>query len=600
MITLRSNSRRGLQRGWMGQAVLIVLVLYPLSTLLLQIFFPNAFAPQPNWHWSFHSLTNVFSDPANVQALLDSAWIGAAASCLSVAVGFITAIGRYVAAGYARRLLDTLVWFTLIAPSFVIASGWVMFLQTGGVLQQGLGLPGQAFNWFFSPFGLLLVMSLRYYPFAHFALVQAIEHVGDEYVRAARMAGATPRTAFWGLFVRMLTPGLLAGATIAFAEGFSDFGLASVLTPNMQIPLISYQIYSALFEIPTDFPAAALLSALVILVTAGALVAQFKWLDRRGFDTLSGSSTELGSWVPGRRWWRLGAMAVVTLSLVLPFASTLLESFWKSDTDGFHRGNWTWANYAYALQSSHGDLTAFGRTAIYALVTAVIAAALGLVLGWQLIGRPGKLSRWIGHLTVGSVAIPGIVLGVAYVFAWNASWLEPLHMVLYGTPMCLLMAYIAGQLPYAVRLQMSAMAQIPPNLLTAAQMLGAGRIRILTSIVMPLVSSTFASSFLIALTGVMFELPVASMLYPPGQPPFSVQIDHLFADFEWAPGSALTVLGIVAVGVMYGLARVLLTWILPGSTSSSEGSSAPAPSAYAHDRDEATDLYGLQREVLGG
>ena len=291
---------------------------------------------------------------------------------------------------------------------------------------------------------------------------------------------------FWRIFVRLLAPGVLAGATIAFAEGFSDFGLASVLTPDLQIPLIAYQIYSALFELPVNFSAAALLSFLVILVTAGALVAQFVWLERRSYRTLSGSSLDLGEWMKGGRWLVAAAFGLVTLSIALPFGATLIQSFWKSEYGGFSAGNWTLANYAYALQAGGGDMAAFGRTMIYALVTAVLAALLGLFLGWQLTFRPSRAARWVSHVTVGSIAIPGIVLGVGYVFAWNATWLKPIHLVLYETPVCLALAYIAGQLPYAVRLQLGAMAQISPNIITAAQLQGAARGRIVGAIVMPL------------------------------------------------------------------------------------------------------------------
>ena len=53
------------------------------------------------------------------------------------------------------------------------------------------------------------------------------------------------------------------------------------------------------------------------------------------------------------------------------------------------------------------------------------------------------------------------------------------------------------------------------------------------------------------------------MLYPPGQPPFSVQIDHLFADFEWSAGSALTtMIGMAAVTVCYALGNLLLKRVL--------------------------------------
>ena len=90
--------------------------------------------------------------------------MGCVAALISVAIGLVTALGRCLAPPWARRWLDACIWLTLFAPSFVIASGWVMLLQSGGILQQLFGLPSQSLNWFFSPFGLFLVMGLRYFP----------------------------------------------------------------------------------------------------------------------------------------------------------------------------------------------------------------------------------------------------------------------------------------------------------------------------------------------------------------------------------------------------------------------------------------------------
>jgi iron(III) transport system permease protein len=184
---------------------------------------------------------------------------------------------------------------------------------------------------------------------------------------------------------------------------------------------------------------------------------------------------------------------------------------------------------------------------------------LGLYVGQQMMwGRATLTSRILNNIVVATIAIPGVVLGVGYVFAWNATWLEPLHLVIYGTPVCLALAYTAVHVPYAIRLQMSAMAQVSPSLLKVAQVLGARKWRVMRTIVLPLVLETVISTSLIAFTGVMFELPAASLLYPSGQPPYSVLVDHLFADFQWAPGSALTIVGMLVVFGSYLFGNYLL------------------------------------------
>lgn len=539
--------------------IMCILVLYPLLTLLLQIVFPKLFSSHSSWHFTMSEFARVLKDPFNLEAIGNSFWIGCIAAVISVVIGTITAFGSLMVEGRLKTFINTCVWIIFFAPSFVIASGWVILLQGGGVLQQLLGVSPDCFNWFFSPAGLLLVMGLRYFPFCHFAMTQAIQNVGPEYIRAARMLGAKSLTIFIRIWLRLLMPALFAGATIAFAEGFGDFGLASVITPQLQLPLVSYQIYSALYELPVDFSSAAVLSLLVIVITSAALLFQFWWLQRKSYRTLSGTA-----WTqpPARGWTRFAVVTltvvIVSLGLLLPFGATLIQSFWKNSYLGFHAQNWTLQNYKDALASGSAGVQALIRTAEYALLTAGVVTILGLFIGQQLTFNKSLVSRVLNTITMATIAIPGVVLGVGYVFAWNANWLVPLHLAMYGTPVCLALAYVAVHLPYAVRLQLAAMAQISPNLLTAAQILGAKKRLVVRKIVVPLVVETVISTALIAFTGVMFELPAASLLYPSGEPPYSVLVDHLFADFQWAAGSCLTIVGMLVVFGSYVLGNLLL------------------------------------------
>lgn len=588
----------GLTRG-LGSVpslfVMGILIIYPLGTLMLQIFFPNVFAMHPNWHFSLAAAGRVLKDPVNLQSIGNSFWIGSLAAIVSAAIGTVTAFGAKVARPRTRAVLSAGIWTIFFAPSFMIASGWVILFQAGGILQQLLGLSPTVFNWFFTPVGLIVVMGLQYFPFAHFAIYQAIENVGPQLIQAARMLSAKRATVFFQVWLRLLSPALLAGASIAFAEGFSDFGLASVISPNMDIPLLSYQIYIALSQLPTNFSAAAVLSLLAIIVTSGILVIQFRWLSQRSYSTVSSASRAGAETVKPRRSWTIGALVIVVVGLVLPFGATLIQSFWKLQFKGFSAGNWTLSNYQTAFTSGGDGLQALLRTAGYAVIVAVIVMILGLYMGRQLSFEKSRLNQILNNLTVATIAIPGVVLGVGYVFAWNAWWLVPLHLAVYGTPIALALAYAAVHLPYAVRLQLSAMVQIPENLLTAARSFGARKSRVTRSVILPLVLETVISTFLIAFTGVMFELPAASLLYPSGQPPYSVLIEHLFGDNQWAAGSALTIVGMAVVFGSYLFGNFVLRKVFASRHLQDMNA---ASSAFAEEPQPTTSGVGARRQEL--
>lgn len=586
MTTSLTNRRRRLLqplRSFQSAPSLLlmcVLIVYPLGSLILQIVFPDVFNYHMSWRPSLGAIHDIISNPLNIQAVTNSLWIGCVAAVVAITIGTITAFGGIMAKGWLRGFINGCVWVIFFAPSFVIASGWVILLQQGGVLQLTLGLPASDFQWFFSPVGLFIIMGLRYFPFAHFAMTQAIQNIGPQYINAARMLGARKLQVFVRIWLRLLTPALLAGATIAFADGFGDFGLAAVITPQMQIPMVSYQIYAALYETPVDYSSAAGLSLVVTLVTATALVLQFWWLNRRAYNTLSSSSQTGGDWSGRGSRTVIGlTLLFVIVGLVLPLGATLMQSFWKSDLGGLAANNWTLSAYTAALSASGAGVQALLRSGEYALVAAAVTAILGLFVAQQMTFLKSVTSRVLNMLTMATIAIPGVVLAAGFVFAWNAQWLIPLHLVIYETPLCLALAYIAGHLPYTIRLQLSALTQISPNLLTAAQTLGAKRRTVLRRIVVPLVRETVVSTVLITFTGVIFELPAATLLYPPGQPPFSVLVQQRFNSFLWSQGSALTMIGMAVVFTSYVLGNLLLRKGIGGSRKGMQGAFSTGGSA---------------------
>jgi iron(III) transport system permease protein len=538
------------QGSLIGVAILFVLILYPLATLLIQIVFPNVFAVQMSFRPQLAPVLSALTDKLNVEALANSITIGIGGAILATAAGTVTAFAAARGSKAWRVFIEMSVWVVFFAPSYVIAQGWVVLMQDGGVFAQLFGLHNGWSTWFFSRFGLALVMGLKYFPFVHIAVVQAIQNLGGEFAMAGRMNGATPRQVFFKITLPLMTPALLAGMSIAFAEGFGDFGFAAAITPETHMPLVTYQIYQALSEAPVDYSTAALMSLLLIIVTAGALWLQFWWTGRRSYVTVSAQSrtvrqhkAHIGTTLP--------AALIALLAVVLPVGGSILVSLWRVWTNGLTRGNWTLHHYGKELNLSSPSMHALYTSLIYGLGAAIVTSAVALFLGYQLTYKTSRVSRVINVITMASLAIPGIVLAAGFVFAWNASWMHAIGIVLYGTPLCLEMAYIAGAIPYSIRLQHGAMSQLSPNLMTAAQLFGARQWRVVLSIVLPLVSSTTISTFFMTFTHTIFELPASMMLYPAGMPTFSVQTNEQFSKFNWASGSALTIIGVVIVFASY-------------------------------------------------
>ncbi len=169
--------------------------------------------------------------------------------------------------------------------------------------------------------------------------------------------------------------------------------------------------------------------------------------------------------------------------------------------------------------------------------------------------------RLLNLVTLTTIAIPGIVLAAGYIFAWNQPWEARAGLQIYGTLELLILALIAGALPYAVRLYAGSLAQINATMIDAARVQGAGIWTVLAHIVFPLLRRQVGSIWMLVFTGAMFELAAAELLYPPGQPTMSVEILTLLDNFRTGTAMALTLLSIAALAGVLLIAR-LVFWMV--------------------------------------
>jgi len=557
----RPSRPRGSDPGLRAAAALIVLglVVAPLMVLFVQAVAPNAFSAVPNLHLSLAGLSSVFADAYALQAGMDSLLLAAATAIVATAIGTVAAYVLTLTDIPAKGALWALVWLILLAPSFLLAEGWELLLEPGGLAHGLMG--GMLTRVLLSPLGVMLVLSLKLFPFATIAVASALSGLGQDVVHAARLAGAHSRELWRHVLLPLLVPALLAGGLIVFAEVLSDFGIAATLAATANFPLATYSIYASLEQFPVNFPQAAAQSLMLVAAVSVAQVLQGLASGRRSYATRWGGNQTLVPVALGRR--RFGVLGIalgfIVLALVVPAATTVMASFTPSGAGGFLPSRvFTLQNYVAAWQVPYGAAS-FGVSLQYAVAAASLGllASIVIALAWRH-GR-GWFNGMLQVFLTTAIAVPGIVLGAGYIFLWNAPGLRTLG--LYGTPAVLGLAYIAGGLPYAVRVVTSSMAQVPPGALDAARLSGARHISQVRWIILPMLRDTWVRVWLMLFSGVMFELPVSQLLYPPGEPTLAVSIVHQLNGQELGRGAALTVLsttaaGLVALGVSWGWGRM--------------------------------------------
>ena len=531
-----------------GLAAILVLVLIvlPMLALLIQAFWPNVFSVTPNWQFSLEGFASIFGSPYTFRAVFDSFGLAIFTAIVATIMGGGVAFLLEWVTIPGQGFFNGFLWLVLLSPSFLIGDGWQFLIGPSGVF--GTGALGHLL---LSPLGVSMVLALKLFPYATVAISGPLRGIGQDLFYAARLSGASSFRAFRRVVLPLLIPAAAAGALIVLAEVLSDYGVASTLAQSANFPLMTYSIYAAMSIFPVDFAQAAAMS--VILV---ALVSISQWVERRvvakrGYVTRVAGSKSLAKQPTRHPWlWVILLSLLFVVALLLPASGIVLESVEKSLTGiqgGFH------VTFAYYRGLIHANYALGGlvRSLIYAVAAATIGLGAGIVVSIAWWRQGGWLVSALKVLMTTTIAIPGIVLGAGYIFFWNQPFFSNVGLNVYGTPVILMLGYLGGSLPYAVRVASGSMVQIPPNAIFAARLSGAGLTRIIRKVFVPMMRDTWFRVWLIIFAGVVFELPVSQLLYPPGGPTLAVSIAHQTVNnANVQTGAALTVVSSLVISLI--------------------------------------------------
>jgi iron(III) transport system permease protein len=542
--------------------MLIALLLIPTACFLLLAFLPAAFG-QGTGGITVAPFRTAYQGFV-LTALGNSLWVGLAASgiALTVAVALAWLCERIRIPGASAWRLG--VWLLLLVPTYLSALGFEDLLAPQGVIKSVTGwYPAGLDHLLLGPGGVVVILSLRGVAFAYFAVAGVVRSMGRDLGDAARVHGLSrSRTA--KVQLASLTPALLAGFVLVFAETVSDFGVASTLAADAHFPVITYVIFTFTDSIPTNFPAAAAVSWSLIGVFAVLLLFQYRVT--RGMD-FAGRGTPArplartapldarrpaGEPGPGRRGLAAAASAAffvvaligpglgIAVSSLLGGSATAGGAVAAGSSPGF-----TLASYR-ELFTSPGLLSPIFLSLWLALAAATAAVVVGLVVNlWTQFRGRARVATFIEIGLVAVIGLPSIVLAAGFIFFYNLPAVYGAVPV-YGTQWLLLIGYIVGFSPIAIRMLHGPLAQAGRSAYDAGRVHGAIAVRAWARAVLPLTWQSVLSVWLFLTAVIMFELPLSEVLHAPSGNPLAVAVAVQFKS-QVATGTALTVIGIAVM-----------------------------------------------------
>lgn len=444
-----------------------------------------------------------------------------------------------------------------LLPPQVVALAWLqLWLPVRDLLvawgfsdMAGMGNPLQSRG------GIILLLGLHYAPLVFLTLRAGLLNLPPEIIEAARVSGASPLRSVRRVILPLLAPALAAGSALAFVSSIGNFGIPAFLgipADYLVLPTLIYRELSGFG--PAALPTALALSLVVGLLAAVGVVLQ-RW-SLRGSHFRVMAARQLDAPFHLGRWQKPVGMAVHGVVLVLLLAP-LLALLAKSISPGLGIpltwANATLAHYAYALIENETTLRAFRNSVAMAVAAALVLAALSLVLAYHLEYRRNPwVRRWVLWVEFPYV-IPGVVLAIGMILLY----LKPLPVLgvsLYNTLGIIFLAYLARFLTIQLRPVISGMMQMPHEMIEAAEVCGAGFVRRLRRVILPLLLPSMTAGALLVILLSMNELTVSALLWSTGTETLGVVVFGLEQGGESAAACAVGVVSIAATLLVMALA----------------------------------------------
>ena len=529
---------------WLFAAVMIALIVLPLSWLMLYAFTDKARHP------TLQNFVTLFTNPDFLDPLLTTAIIAttSAVICCLVAAPIGWLVSRTDMPG--RQTIRALVTASFVTPPFLGAVAWeLLAAPNSGLLNQFYryltGAEDPLFN-IYSLTGLIFVISCYTFPFVFVLVANALDNMPGELEDASAILGGKAWTTARRVTIPLALPALVAGALIAFLQAMTLFGSPAILALPAGFHTMTTKIWS-LFQYPPKLELAAAAAVPLLLLTILLLQGQKFLLGRRGFSVVGGKygaprPIEMKGW----RWAALGFCLLVLLNPVfLPYFALLNAAFSPNATTLVTPSTATLHNIVFVFTELSSTKLALKNTVILGAATATIGTMLALVVAYVTTRRVIASHRILGFLATAPIAIPGIVLGVGLFLSYTRP-----PFVLYGTLWILLIAFLTINLPSAYQQLQAAFATIHPELEDASRILGATRLQSLRQITAPLLRTGVIATWCFIFIGVMRELSAAIVLFTSQTKVLSVLIYDLNESGDLA---AISVLGIAMLVITFAV-----------------------------------------------
>ncbi len=479
-------------------AALCLFIVYPFYTILTKSVFSSKVEGL-----TLYNFERFFTKPYYYRSLLRSMVVCSMTMVFSAIIGVFIAyiMTRYNVPG--KNVLHVLIIMSLMSPPFIGAYSWIVLLGRNGLLARVMGAIGMTAPTIYGRNGIIFVFTLHLFPYVYLYTSGAMNSIDSSLEEAAENLGMNKLRRIMTITIPVVMPSILAGCIMVFMTSLADFGTPMLLGEGYTVlPVLVYNEYMS--ESAVDPYMASALSVIIVACSLVMLGIQKLVVDKKNYtmSTLRPPQvTQLHGW---RRFLIAAPIYIVLFLALLPQIVVICQSFVERSFSGMVQGI-NLNNYRTILSRLGSNIF---NTYAFSLIAIVFIIVIGILVSYILVRKKGKVASIIDTLIMFPYVIPGSVLGIGLIVAFNR---EPL--VLVGTAAIMIISYIVRKLPYTVRSGSAFLYQMDPSIEEASINLGVSPMKtfftVTTRMMLPGVMSGAVLSWITCIN----ELSSSIMLY---------------------------------------------------------------------------------------
>lgn len=479
--------------------VFALFLVYPLFSL-----FASGFRDTTTQEFTFDNFLRFFQKKYYYRTLWHSFLVTTCTTILAIIIGAPLAYLSTVYKVKCKGLMDILIIISMLSPPFIGAYSWIVLGGRSGIITKFfLNVFGIKTPSVYGFGGILLVLTLKLYPYIYLYTKGALKKVDSSLSEAAESLGCSPFRKITTVIIPLIAPTILAGSLLVFMNALADFGTPMLIGEGYTVmPVLIYNEFISEVGGKANFAAAL---AVILVVITGIMFLGQKYIVNKKSFTMSSLRPIQEKKLYGIKNILLHLFICVVVFLsIIPQLTVIFTSFKATKgamfTDGF------------SLDSYRSIFKNLGKSIIntykFGIIAIIIIVFMAMFIAYITTRRKSWLTNMIDTMTMFPYIIPGAVLGITFLLAFNSR-----PILLSGTSIIIIIAFVVRRLPYTLRSSAAILYQISPSMEEAAVSLGDSPIKTFFKVTAIMMMPGVVSGAILSWITIINELSASVILY---------------------------------------------------------------------------------------